>query len=357
MLLLRHIYYKYATPTRPPIRHGQPETESLEMKRHDTLEPRLRVGFLLSNKFTLTAFASFVDVLRLSGDEGDRSRQILCKWKILAPRLKPIVSSCGVSLFPSTTLSDPKEFDYIVVIGGLLDETNELEPESISYLKSAADAKIPLIGLCTGGFILHRADLMKGYRCCVSWFHHEDFLRQFKGLEPVSDQIYVIDRDRLTCSGGTSSAHLAAYLVEKHIGPAQAHKSLRIMIISDARTGDRPQPGVSLKLDSDDNLVQRALNIMQQNMANPLSIEAIAKRLEVAKRTLERRFKATLGMSPSEADKQIRIGYAKQLMNQSKHSIAQIALDVGFCNASHFLKVFREQNGLTPSAYRTLNKD
>ena len=75
---------------------------------------------------------------------------------------------------------------------------------------------------------------MQGYRACVSWFHHEDFLEQFDGLEPVSDQIFVVDRDRLTCSGGVSSAHLAAFIVERHLGRARAAKSLHIMIIDEA---------------------------------------------------------------------------------------------------------------------------
>ena len=70
--------------------------------------------------------------------------------------------------------------------------------------------------VCTGTFILHRAELMQGYRACVSWFYHEDFLERFDGLKPVSDRIFVVDRDRLTCSGGVSSAHLAAFIVERH---------------------------------------------------------------------------------------------------------------------------------------------
>ena len=45
---------------------------------------RLSVGFILTRRFTLCAFANFIDVLRLAADEGDRSRQILCDWKILS---------------------------------------------------------------------------------------------------------------------------------------------------------------------------------------------------------------------------------------------------------------------------------
>src|SRR3546814_5071306 len=116
--------------------------------------------------------------------------------------------------------------DIIVVVGGLIDEIPNLSPEYARYLQRAAPSKVPLVGVCTGAFILHRAGLMDGYRCCVSWFHHADFLEQFDGLEPVSDQIFIVDRDRLTCSGGASSAHFAAYLVEKHVGRAPSPKSL-----------------------------------------------------------------------------------------------------------------------------------
>lgn len=84
---------------------------------------------------------------------------------------------------------------------------------------------MPLVGVCTGTFALHRAGLMQGYRACVSWFHHADFLERFDGLEPVSDQIFVVDRDRLTCSGGVSSAHLAAFIVERHLGRARASRA------------------------------------------------------------------------------------------------------------------------------------
>jgi len=325
------------------------------IKSNISKNARIRVGFILSRKFTLTAFSSFVDVLRLAADEGDRSRQILCKWDVLASQQKPIKASCGVSLFPDKPLERPINYNYICVVGGLLDEKNELEPEYVEYLKEVAAQKIPIIALCTGGFILHRAGLMNGYKCCVSWFHHEDFLYQFDGLTPISDQIFVIDRDRMTCSGGTSSAHLAAYLVEKHIGVAQARKALRIMIISDIRTGDRAQPGIPLELDTNDNLVQHALTIMQQNISTPLSIDKLATYLEVGRRKLERRFKDTLKMSPADADKRIRINHAKQLLGSSDQSIAQIAMDAGFCNASHFIKVFRDYNGITPSAYRSID--
>ena len=166
---------------------------------------KLNVGFILTKRFTLCAFATFVDVLRLAADEGDRSRPILCGWRVLSPTMEPIASSCGVAVQPDERLGDPARFDYVVVVGGLVDEIESLHADAVRFLERAAAAGVPLVGVCTGTFALHRAGLMQGYRACVSWFHHEDFLERFDGLRPVSDQIFVVDRDRLTCSGGISS--------------------------------------------------------------------------------------------------------------------------------------------------------
>ncbi|MFD2843361.1 AraC family transcriptional regulator [Paracoccus cavernae] len=188
--------------------------------------PRLRIGFLLAPRFTLSAFATFVDVLRLAADDGDGSRPIRCRWTVLSRDMTPIQSSCGIKIQPEEPLGDPSRFDYIVTVGGLIDPATTLSPEAAAFLKRAAEARVSLAGICTGVFALARCGLMDGYRSCVSWFHHEDFLSEFEKMRPVSDQIFVVDRDRLSCSGGVSAAHLAAFLVDRHIGRAAARSAV-----------------------------------------------------------------------------------------------------------------------------------
>lgn len=312
----------------------------------------LKVGFILARRFTLCAFANFVDVLRLSADEGDRSRPILCSWRVLSPTMEPIASSCGVAVQPDERLGDPARFDYLVVVGGLVDEIEKLHPDTVGFLGRAAAAGVPLVGVCTGAFILHRAGLMQGYRACVSWFHHADFLERFDGLQPVSDQIFVVDRDRLTCSGGVSSAHLAAFIVERHLGRARAAKSLHIMIIDAAMAAEEPQPGMPLALAADDPLVRKALLLMQQSIGAPLSIGRMAAQLRVGRRKLERHFRAALGMAPLEADRLIRIGQAKHLLRTTGRSATQIAADTGFCDLPHLIRAFKAAEGVTPDAFR-----
>lgn len=315
--------------------------------------PRLRIGFILARRFTLSAFANFVDVLRLAADEGDRSRPILCQWRVLSPDMEPIRSSCGVLVQPGERSGDPSRFDYIVVVGGLIDEVEPLHPGHTAFLRQAAARGVPLVGVCTGTFILHRAGLMQGYRACVSWFHHDDFLNEFEGLKPVSDRIFVVDRDRISCSGGASSAHLAAFLVDRHIGAAAARKSLAIMIIDEAMTEDRPQPGLPLDLTTADPLVRRALLAMQQAMEAPPPVEALAEALGVSRRKLERHFRAALGLSPQAAGRRVRLAQVRHLLARTDRSLAQIAAETGFCDASHLIRQFRAAEGMAPEAWRS----
>lgn len=313
---------------------------------------RLNVGFILAKRFTLCAFANFVDVLRLAADEGDRSRPILCNWTVLSDSMDAVNSSCGISVQPKERLGDPARFDYIVIVGGLMDEMPGLSAPYVKFLHQAAAEGVPLIGVCTGAFMLHQAGLLDGYRCCVSWFHHADFLEQFEGLTPVTDQIFVVDRDRLTCSGGASSAHLAAYLVDKHVGRAQASKSLHIMIIDDALQAEKPQPGITMDFKTRDPIVLRTLLLMQQHIDTPLSVTDIAKRLGHSKRQLERHFRTALDISPQAAFLKIRLSLAHHQIRNSDKSVAQIAVDCGFCDSSHLSRMFRRSFGLTPNQLR-----
>lgn len=313
---------------------------------------RLRIGFLLADRFTLSAFANFVDVLRLAADEADKSRPILCDWSVLSHDQSPIRSSCGIRVQPDTRLRNGGGYDYLVVVGGLIGDYRPISDEALDHIRRAAAAGVPLIGLCTGVFILQEAGLLQGYRCCVSWFHHQDFLDRFDTETPVSDQIFVIDRDRMTCSGGHGAAHLAAFLVQRHIGRSAAIKSLNIMMIDDALSADRPQPGQQPGPRASDPLVRRAILRMQQNIEIPRTIDELARELGVARRTLERRFRADLKCSPRKVYLDLRLDRALLRLRSTRDTVTSIALACGFCDAPHLVRSLKAERGLTPTEYR-----
>ncbi len=311
----------------------------------------LRVGFLLTNSFTLSALSNLVDVLRLAADDGDLSRPIRCQWHIMSHREELISSSAGFSVLPTAPLLDPAELDYIVVVGGLLHKGAQIDEITKRYLLRAGESSVALVGVCTGSFVLYRLGLLKDKKCCVSWYHYRDFIEEFEDFIPAADQLYVVDGNRITCSGGAGVQYLAAYLVDRHIGASSAQKALHILQVDRMRPGSSSQPAPPSTQIADDERISRALLVMEQNLARPLIIAKIATRLEMSTRQLERLFKEKLGSSPQMTYLQLRLRHARWML-RTDLNIASIAADTGFADGAHLSKTFKASFGVNPSDAR-----
>jgi len=319
--------------------------------KSETVTPRLHVGFVLTPHFTLTAFAGFIDALRLAADEGDRSRPLLCRWAILGELGAPIISSCGASVLPTARLEAAQSYDYIVVVGGLLHGGQAVPRHLIEFLRSTA-AHTPLIGVCTGSFVLARAGLLEGYLSCVSWFHRDDFIRAFPTCRVISEQMFVVDRDRLTCAGGTSVVHLAAYLIERHIGRARAVKALRIMIEQQPLPPRTLQPAQAFSSHSTDTLVHKAMLLLEQNLHLSISISTLCQTLGIGRRQLERRFQRDIGVSPAQYRQRLRLERARWLLCHSDLEMIEISLQCGFQDSASFSRALRQFSGHSPRELR-----
>ncbi len=312
----------------------------------------LSVGFVLLHRFTLLPFAAFVDCLRLAADEGDRSRQLRCHWTFMNSTADEATSSCGASIGPCEAYLNPEQFDYIVVIGGVQDERDKVDQRAIDYIRLAAQFNVPLVGVCTGVFALIQAGVMKGKRCCVSWYHHGDLTRRFPGITPVADRLFVDDGNLLTCAGGIAAADLAAHLIERHLGRAWAIKSLHIMLIDEVRRGEHPQPQPVIFEKVKDRLVRRAVDIISQHMGEVISIEALAKRLNTSRRNIERKFQDELGISPQRFARDLRLRYGLWLLHYTTKSVTEIGERCGFSDSAHFSRHFRDAFGYPPTTAR-----
>lgn len=277
---------------------------------------QLSVGFVLMPKFTMLAFAAFVDCLRLAADDGDTSRPIYCRWTFMTPDGAPASSSAGATVGPCVAFCSPEEFDYVVICGGLLPDGPTADAATIRYLRRTVAASVPLVGLCTGPFAIIQAGLMHKRRCCVRWYHYHDLIRRYPQVIPVADRLFVVDADRITCSGGIAAADLAAWMIERHVGRAWAQKSLSIMLIDRARRGSTAQPQPAFHDNVHDNRVRRAILMIEQRLSDPLQTSALAAALNVSRRQLERGFREELGMSPSQFGRDLRLRYGFWLLAQ-----------------------------------------
>lgn len=92
-----------------------------------------------------------------------------CSWTVVGETMSPVRASCGIQVAPWTTFDNDQFFDYVVVVGGLLHSGPTASEATIRFIRSAGESSATVVGICTGVFALMRADIMDGYRVCVSW--------------------------------------------------------------------------------------------------------------------------------------------------------------------------------------------
>ncbi|MDD1787215.1 GlxA family transcriptional regulator [Burkholderia gladioli] len=322
----------------------------------DPAPTRLRFGIVLLPNFTLTAFSGFVDMLRLSADDGDYSKPVRCAWSVIGDTLAPVRASCGIQITPWETFDAGGEpYDYVVVVGGLLHSGPQASPEALQFIRRAAEGGANMVGICTGVFALMRAGVLDAHRICVSWFHYWDFIERFPNVDAerlIADRLFVIDRRRITCSGGRASIDVAAAILLRHFDHATVQKALRILLVGEMQKGNAPQPHPPGLEPATHPKVKRAILLMEQHVGRALPLDELACKLDLSARQLERLFKAETGKSPQAFAKQVRLRTAAWLLTSSDRTVADIATSCGFSDASHLGREFRKQFGATPAAYR-----
>ncbi|HYC06099.1 MAG TPA: GlxA family transcriptional regulator [Azospirillaceae bacterium] len=318
--------------------------------------PDLSVGIVPLQSFTLLAFAAFVDTLRLAADEGDQSRQVNCSWTIVGSTLKPVKASCGAEVMPWEPLGDPRRFKYIVVVGGLLGRGSHADPATIAWLRRAAAAGVTLIGMCVGTFTLLRAGLMTGRRCCISAYHAHDFAEEFPNVTPITDQWFVVDRDRITCPGGVAAADVAAYLIKRHCGEAWARKSLQLSLIDEPRPQNHPQPLATPAKPVEHTRLRKAIALIELHLNRPPHLKELADKANLSPRQLQRLFKQEFGVGPHVFSRNVRLRYGRWLLGRTERTVSDIADACGFRDVAHFCRQFRAFFKMSPLQARAADR-
>jgi transcriptional regulator GlxA family with amidase domain len=202
--------------------------------------------------------------------------------------------------------------------------------------------------LCTGAHILARAGLLDGYRCTIHWENLASFVESFPALT-ATDELFTVDRNRFTCAGGTSAADMMLQRIAARHGTALAKEVAEQILQERIRPGSAPQPNAQAAEEPPaPALLERAREIMRRHVEEPIGLDAIAMRLRLSRRSLERLFLRAAGTSPARAYLEIRLRRARQLLKQTQMPVVEVALACGFTSPAHFSRCYRAAFGTAP---------
>lgn len=319
--------------------------------------PYLRIAILLCPGFTLTPMASFVDALRLAADREDMSRQIYFAWDFIAAGAAPIRASCGLDMAPTGTMAD-EAYDCVVVCGGVLRDLPQVLPDTFDYLRRSAARGIPVIGLCTGSFVLAEAGLLDRRRCALHFDVLGEFLRRFPNSRAVTTENHVIDDNIITCPGSIVAIEVATHLIARYGDSGRAQKALNYLLFKpgESRIALKARP-YEEALAKASRLTSEAVQTMEMRLDSPCSIDVLARALNTSRARLNRAFARDLGAAPADFWRRIRLHAARELLSGRRRTVTEVAYDTGFCDTAHFCAAFRRHFGLTPQEFRRMVQD
>lgn len=305
------------------------------------------MAFVLRPHFSMTALAAIVDTLRFAADDGAASRPIRCSWTFLGSDRNPIASSAGMSVTPSEGFGDVRRFDAVVVVAGLIEREPPLDAATLAFLRSADASRKLIAGIGTGVLPLIRAGLMDGRTCCVHWFRYRDFVDRFPKVRFRTDQVLLIDDRYVTCAGAVAAAQFGVWLVRRHHGEALAQKCRDMLLVGDLSAQPHP-PAPDL---ARSERVRRVMLILEENVAKPLEIAGIARRVGVSERQLQRVFKEEIGTTLQAYSRTLRLNYGLWQIHLAGRTIGEAATDCGFVDSAHFSRVCLQRYGKRPLAF------
>ena len=304
---------------------------------------------LLVPGLSLMSLACAIEPLRSLNRLVDRQAYV---WRLASLAGEAVAASNGIPI-PTVPLAEALVgADTLLVCGGLRIRTPD-ERTILAALRKAVRAGVTLGSLSTGAYLLARAGLLDGYRCTIHWENRAAFTEQFPDVV-CTGKIYEIDRDRLTCSGGTAGIDMMLQIVASEHGEELAQRVAnqfhheRIRDRREDQRGGRLEHVAGLPVS-----VRTAIGLMQRHIEDPLSIADLARRIALSPRQLERLFLRLEGVSPARYYLSVRIDRARELLLYSDRSIIDVAVASGFTSTSHFSHWFKRLQGIRPSELRS----
>lgn len=312
-------------------------------------------GILLLPEFSNLCFSNLIEPLRAAND---LSVQPIAKWHLFSLDGQSVSSTSGLT-FPVhksiANIPDTAPLDILFILASY-NYKSYITPGLIQQLRKLKPYATQIAGLDTASFALARAGLLNGYRATIHWAELDVFLETFPEIKVCADR-YVIDRDRITTGGATTSMDLILEVIRQHHSEQLAIAVAEFLIFDIERPGSSPQREfTSARLSVRAPRLAKAVKIMEANIETPLAISNLVQNVGTSQRQLERDFRSVLETTPGRYYILLRVSAARRLLRETKLSITQIAVRCGFNSSATLIRNYRAAYNCTPSTDRKLHK-
>jgi len=233
-------------------------------------------------------------------------------------------------------------------------DPDEIPPQPLlAALRATHASGARVAAMCSGAFVLAAAGLLDGRPATTHWAQAGQLARKYPAIDVRPDQLYVDDGDVLTAGGGAAGMDLGLHLLRAYFGAAVASRLARYMVVPPQRFGGQAQY-VETPLPAPDpaDPVGETLVWALGRLDQPLPVEHLARRARMSRRHFDRRFREVTGTTPATWLTHQRVLRARQLLEETRLPVEEVARRCGFSGAAALRPHFRRIVGTVPAAYR-----
>jgi transcriptional regulator GlxA family with amidase domain len=309
----------------------------------------VRIAFFLVPRFSMMAFAAGIEPLRAANRlSGAR----LFDWQLVSADGKEVEASNGISVATQSSLAELGRADMVIACAGLEAPDVERNVKVHHQLRRLAHHGSMIGAISSGSFLLAEAGLLAGRRCTVHWEYLEAFRARYPQLE-VTEDLYVIDGNVFTCSGGTAALDMMVHFVGQWAGSRLALGVAEQFIHPQVRTQEEQQRlDLNARYRIDNPKLIQVISLMETTLDEPMEMREMARRAHISVRQVERLFREHLGSSPKAFYLELRLAKARTLLRRTLGSLRTIALECGFGSPSHFCHAYKRRYGIPPTHER-----
>ena len=283
----------------------------------------------------------------------------LFSWKIYSLDGKPVRTSTGIILSVNGDYSQAGNPDICYIPGidhaygsEVLDKVKELRGNLGQLVKRYHQDGATVASVCSGAFLLADAGLLDNREATTSWWLAHHFTGAYPKVDLQLEKIVTEDNNILTSGAVTAYLYLCIALIEKFAGSAMAQTCAKTILLQNKSASQAPYIPVPHHFKQKDEMVQQAVQWMQQNLSEEFQLDDLAQRLAVSPRTFIRRFNQATGKPPKQYFQKLRIDEAKRLLESTALSVDDITEKVGYLDVSSFRRLFKREVELSPTEYR-----
>jgi len=223
----------------------------------------------------------------------------------------------------------------------------------LAALRRAHARGATVVGLCLGAYVLAEAGLLEKRPATTHWNWAKQFAARYPNVRLDPDVLYVDDGDVITSAGTVASIDCCLYLLRRRLGADVANRVARRLVVAPHRQGGQAQYiEQPVQRDGEGDRLSSGLAWVSAHLAERHSVDSLAKRMRMSRRTFTRRFRQATGTSLSPWMRNQRLAAAQGLLEKSNATLDEIAAAVGFGSTVALRQYFGSMLHVSPGQYR-----